>query len=118
MQFDDVADMHSFVNDWILKFGQPRQHEIKIGWQTSIQNEAYDFCSFLLQSFCPARCRGGYRQQTRLSNEDSSANSAPADEDFKLFEIHRIRNRFDPKLIAVSGGYRDLAFKLKIGFVR
>ena len=40
------------------------------------------------------------------------------DEDFKLFEIHRIRNRLDPDLDDAPGGYRDLALKLKIGFVR
>jgi hypothetical protein len=36
----------------------------------------------------------------------------------KIFEILRIRNRLDPALLDVPGGYRDLALKIKIGFFR
>ena len=36
----------------------------------------------------------------------------------KIFEILRIRNRFDPSLVDVPGGYRDFALKIKIGFSR
>ena len=36
----------------------------------------------------------------------------------KIFEILRIRNRFDPSLVDVPGGYRDFALKIKIGFFR
>ena len=53
-----------------------------------------------------------------VANANLSQSSSSEDDDFKLFEIHRIKNRLDPELIEVSGGYRDIAFKLKIGFVR
>ena len=36
----------------------------------------------------------------------------------KIFEILRIRNRLDPALLDVPGGYRDMALKIKIGFFR
>ena len=36
----------------------------------------------------------------------------------KIFEILRIRNRLDPELEAVPGGYRDFAIKMNIGFYR
>lgn len=36
----------------------------------------------------------------------------------KIFEIMRIRNRLDPALLDVPGGYRDFALKIKIGFFR
>ena len=36
----------------------------------------------------------------------------------KIFEILRIRNRLDPSLLDVPGGYRDFALKIKIGFFR
>jgi hypothetical protein len=36
----------------------------------------------------------------------------------KIFEILRIRNRLDPALRDVPGGYRDFAVKIKIGFFR
>jgi hypothetical protein len=36
----------------------------------------------------------------------------------KIFEILRIRNRLDPALLDVPGGYRDFAIKIKIGFFR
>ena len=52
------------------------------------------------------------------ANADLSQNSSSEDDDFKLFEIQRIKNRLDPELIEVPGGYRDIAVKLKIGFVR
>ena len=52
------------------------------------------------------------------ANANLSQSSSSEDDDFKLFEIHRIKNRLDPELIEVPGGYRDIAFKLKIGFVR
>jgi hypothetical protein len=36
----------------------------------------------------------------------------------KIFEILRIRNRLDPELVEVPGGYRDFAIKINIGFYR
>jgi hypothetical protein len=57
-------------------------------------------------------------QACEAANANLSQSSSSEDDDFKLFEIHRIKNRLDPELIEVPGGYRDIAFKLKIGFVR
>ena len=57
-------------------------------------------------------------QPFEVTNADLSQNSSTEDDEFKLFEIHRIKNRLDPELIEAPGGYRDIAFKLKIGVVR
>ena len=63
-----------------------------------------------------------FRNDPNSEADNTSANntnsSTRASEDLKLFEICCIRNRLDPDLIDAPGGYRDLAFKLKIGFVR
>jgi len=113
VRFETAAEMQSFVTDWILKFGQAHQNALEVRWLTSMRNEIREFFRIFGEHF---------RNEPIPEAEDTSANSASsstrAPEDIKLFEICRIRNRLDPDLIDAPGGYRDLAFKLKIGFVR
>jgi hypothetical protein len=114
VQFETAADMRLFVFEWIMKYGKARFNTTKAGLLTTIRNESREF----------VRIFGEYLRRTTSGSEavDAEADDVmPAsicDEDFKLFEICRIRNRMDPDLIDVPGGYRDLAFKLKVGFVR
>lgn len=115
VQFETAADMRLFVSDWIMKYGLARVHTAKEGWLTTIRKETREFC----------RIFGEHFRRTTSDAVDSPTNdvrydmlTSTTDEEFKLFEICRIRNRMDPDLIDVPGGYRDLAFKLKIGFVR
>ena len=113
VRFETAAEMQSFVTHWILKFGQAHQNALEVRWVTSIQNEIREFFRIFGEHF---------RNEPISEADDASANntnsSTRASEDIKLFEICRIRNRLDPDLIDAPGGYRDLAFKLKIGFVR
>jgi hypothetical protein len=124
--FEAVSDMSSFVQEWIMKYGKVRQIESKFAWskkisqvRTEMQNVLRLFGKHFRSS---VRIRQMREQHDRsavstTTQAEHSANQG-TDQDFHLFEIHRIRNRLDPALIAVPGGYRDLAFKLKIGFVR
>jgi hypothetical protein len=48
--------------------------------------------------------------------QSSASASDPKSKVHKIFDILRIRNRFDPDLEDVPGGYRDFALKIKIGF--
>ena len=51
-------------------------------------------------------------------DNDSAHETSVASENFdeRCMQILRIRNRFDPALLDVPGGYRDFAIKIKIGF--
>ena len=113
VRFETAAEMQSFVTDWILKFGQAQQYALEVRLLTSIQNEIRDFFRIFGEHF-----RNVPIPETYDSSANKASSSTRASEDIKLFEICRIRNRLDPDLIDAPGGYRDLAFKLKIGFVR
>jgi hypothetical protein len=117
VQFETVAEMRTFVSNWIMKYGVARRSSNQEGWLTTIYNETREFLRIFGEYF--------RRETPNPDAGDAVADDVRysmltviSDEDFKLFEIHRIRNRLDPDLIQVPGGYRDLAFKLKIGFVR
>ena len=114
VRFETAAEMKSFLNDWILKFGQVHQNALEVGWPTKIQNETRQFFRIFGEYFRNAE---PIDDAGDAADNDASP-STPVSEDLKLFEICRIRNRLDPDLIDAPGGYRDLAFKLKIGFVR
>jgi hypothetical protein len=119
VQFETAADMQNFVLKWIMKYGIARRNATKVGWLTIIRKETQEFFRIfgehLRRATTTPQARSPY-----ASTNDTSYDMLPLQpaEDFKLFEIYRIRNRLDPDLIEVPGGYRDLAFKLKIGFVR
>jgi hypothetical protein len=81
---------------------------------SSLNDETFDI---LEQYFRKTRRTTDAHNNEETFFKDISPSSLN-DETFKLFEIHRIRNRLDPDLVEVPGGYRDLSFKLKIGFVR
>ncbi len=115
VQFETAADMRKFVSNWILKYGVARRNTIKVGWMTTAKNETREFFRIFGEYFRNTK-------QTVPNAGDDAANNfssqASFDDNLKLFEIFRIRNRLDPNLVDAPGGYRDLAFKLKIGFVR
>jgi len=117
IQFETAAELQSFVSKWILKFGQGRKIVKQIGRFTSIQNETLKVFDILGQYFRKATRTTNAHNNEETDFKDVSPSSLN-DEPLKLFEIHRIRNRLDPNLVEVPGGYRDLSFKLQIGFVR
>ncbi len=116
VQFETVAEMRTFVSNWIMKYGLACRSSKQVGWLTTMRNEIREFF----------RIFGEYYRRAAPTPDASDAAAddvrytmiTPVPEDFKLFEICRIRNRFDPNLIDAPGGYRDIAFKLKMGFVR
>jgi hypothetical protein len=121
VDFESVKDMSDFIEKWILKYGHARQNTQPNRWGSNIQNlsmQMREFSRFLGEHI---------RKAFRIQSGDDEINpqftermetSAGSENDKHLFEICRVRNRFDPALIDVPGGYRDVAFKLKIGFVR
>ncbi len=112
--------MQSFVTHWILKFGQAHQNALEVRWLTSMRNEIREFFRIFGEHFRNDRISETVDpiSETVDTSASNTSSSTGASEDIKLFEICRIRNRLDPDLIDAPGGYRDLAFKLKIGFVR
>jgi hypothetical protein len=119
--------MKAFITNWIMRLGQSARIAIQIGRLKKFLNEFGMFIHDIRDHVSSAGkvhpdCGDSLHQQTdqpcETANSDASQNSSNEDEDFKLFEIHRIKNRLDPELIHTPGGYRDVAFKLKIGFVR
>ena len=114
VRFETAAEMQSFLNNWILKFGQAHQSALEVGWLSKIQNETRQFFRIFSEYFRDAEPI----DDAGDAADNHASPSTPVSEDLKLFEICRIRNRLDPDLIDAPGGYRDLAFKLKIGFVR
>lgn len=117
VQFESVVDMRTFISGWIIKYGLVPRKSKKAGWLASRCSETHKFFRIFGEHFG--------RAAPILDTLDAAADdirydmlASASDEEFKLFEIHRIRNRMDPDLIDVPGGYRDVAFKLKIGFVR
>ena len=99
----------------IEKYGQVREIEEKVGWLTSIQKDASECVRIFGEYF---RKAAESESVDAEENDSKDQHASSGVEEFKLFEICRIRNRLDPELIDVPGGYRDLAFKLKMGFVR
>jgi hypothetical protein len=107
--------MRKFVSMWIEKYGQVREIEEKVGWLTSVQKDASECVRIFGEYF---RKAAEPESVDAEENDSKDQHASSGVEEFKLFEICRIRNRLDPDLTDVPGGYRDLAFKLKMGFVR
>jgi hypothetical protein len=119
VEFENVSDMSFFVQNWISKYGRAHQNARTFEWTTKLRNETRDFFRIFGKYFRSAGCMPKTCQQCDQPSDATIDHSKQSiDQGFHLFEILRIRNRLDPALIDVPGGYRDLAFKLKIGFVR
>lgn len=128
MLFDSASDMKAFVTNWIMKYGQSARSVVHIGRLKTFLDEFSMFLNDIREHFGSAEnadISDTPRQHSERPSDAANGNvhqSSSSDDDnddnFKLFEIHRIKNRLDPELVEVPGGYRDIAFKLKIGFVR
>ena len=121
IDFESVKDMSVFIEKWILKYGHARQNTQPNRWGSNIQNLSMQLRDF--SRFLGYHIRKALRIQSRDNANDpqfaeTMETSEGSENEKHLFEICRVRNRFDPALIEVPGGYRDVAFKLKIGFVR
>lgn len=111
-----------------MKYGQSPSSEVHIGRLKTFLDEfrllLHDLREHFGSANNPDTCHTPRQHSERPSDavlanvSQSSSRDDDDDENFKLFEIHRIKNRLDPGLVDVPGGYRDIAFKLKIGFVR
>ena len=101
VQFETPADLLRFVKEWLFLYGEPQTRDPPKSMISRWVEELQEFMRVVTNSPSP-------NKQSNLQNEHSG----------KIFEILRIRNRLDPELEEVPGGYRDFAIKLNIGFYR
>ena len=101
MQFETPADLLRFVQEWLFLYGEPQTRDPPKSMISRWSEELKEFMLVVTNSSIP-EC------QIDLKSEHSG----------KIFEILRIRNRLDPELEEVPGGYRDFAIKINIGFYR
>jgi hypothetical protein len=101
VQFETPADLLRFVKEWLFLYGKPQTRDPPKSMISRWLEEFQEFILVFTNSPIPDK-------QTDLQNEHNG----------KIFEILRIRNRLDPELENVPGGYRDFSIKINIGFYR
>ena len=99
MQFETPADLLRFVKEWLFLYGEPETRDPPKSMISRWLEELQEFMLVVKNSPIPER-------------------PSPNKQSGKIFEILRIRNRLDPDLEEVPGGYRDFAIKINIGFYR
>ena len=107
--FETPEDMFDFVKRWLFVLGEPKrlvkEPSALMRWKKNFQ----ELVNVLRKEFFGSQSAWAASER-RQCTEDAKPG--------KCFEILRIRNRLDPALQDVMGGYRDLALKLKIAFIR
>jgi hypothetical protein len=106
VQFVTPADLLRFVKEWLFLYGEPQTRDPPKSMISRWLEELQEFMLVVTNSSIPKS--QSPNKQDDLQSEHSG----------KIFEILRIRNRLDPELEAVPGGYRDFAIKMNIGFYR
>ena len=106
VQFKTPADLLRFVKEWLFLYGEPQTRDPPKSMLSRWLEELQEFMLVVTNSYIP-ECQSP-NKQSDLQSEHSG----------KIFEILRIRNRLDPELEEVPGGYRDFAIKINIGFYR
>jgi NTP pyrophosphatase (non-canonical NTP hydrolase) len=106
VQFETPADLLRFVKEWVFLYGEPQTRDPPRSMVSRLVEELKEFMHVVTNSSIP-ECHSP-NNQSDLPSELSG----------KIFEILRIRNRLDPELEEVPGGYRDFAIKINIGFHR
>ena len=106
VQFKTPADLLRFVKEWLFLYGEPQTRDPPKSMISRWVEELQEFMRVVTNSPIPEI--QSPKEQSNLQNERSG----------KIFEILRIRNRLDPELEEVPGGYRDFAIKINIGFCR
>ncbi len=145
VRFADFKDMLEFIENWLFVYGEPQRPENKPSMAKRFREQMREFKDVINYFFNPVKHNSGNSESKHRDNgtpdPDSEhvccanflqgasvdvdpASQSEADKErkraqkHKIFEILRIRNRFDPSLVDVPGGYRDFALKIKIGFYR
>ncbi len=130
VRFETPRELLHFVEKWLFVYGQPRpspeQASLLQLWREKLERFMLVFKQYYSavptsddaqQSASPSVADDAARVvAAQLYTEDAAPDASS--QRHKVFEILRIRNRLDPALLDVPGGYRDLALKLKIGFFR
>jgi hypothetical protein len=101
VQFETPADLLRFVKEWLFLYGEPQTRDPPKSMISRWLEEFQEFMLVVTNSPIPERPSPN-KQKKKC----------------KIFEILRIRNRLDPELEEVPGGYRDFAIKINIGFYR
>jgi hypothetical protein len=139
VRFADSKDMLEFVEKWLFFYGEPQRPENKPSMAKRFNEQMREFKDVMNFFFHPVKpnsdskvrvnpdsehvcCASFQRASVHVEPDLASISEArklvSEARKHKIFEILRIRNRFDPSLVDVPGGYRDFALKIKIGFSR
>jgi hypothetical protein len=126
--------MLNFVENWLFIYGEPQRREGQTSMKQRFEEQVREFKDVVndflhpysetehdaappLPNASKARTDCALTQNIRNSGCDCNC-CISLQQKHKIFQILRIRNRFDPALLDVPGGYRDFAIKIKIGFFR
>ena len=143
VRFADSKDMLEFVRNWLFVYGETQRPENKPSMAKRFHKQMQEFKDVISYFFNPVKQNSGNSDSKHRDNDmpadkeranpdsehvccanfqGASVHVDPASiseaQKHKIFEILRIRNRLDPSLVDVPGGYRDFALKIKIGFSR
>jgi hypothetical protein len=109
IRFETPADLLRFVQEWLFVYGEPKKLNPQKSMISRWLEELQEFKRVVTKSPHPI---------SQAPNEHKDLDCERDNFDKKLFQILRIRNRLDPDLEEVPGGYRDFAIKINIGFYR
>jgi hypothetical protein len=140
VRFATPKELLHFVKNWLFIYGEPQRPQKKPSMKKRLEKQFLEFKSIVHDFFHPDSYFPGNASSPdnlppnseRAGRADSPGVCARNEQDVDcdctdcvnsqrqhtIFEILRIRNRLDPNLTDVPGGYRDFALKIKIGFSR
>ena len=110
MRFEIPADLLRFVTEWLFVYGETKEVDLTKSMIHRWMEQFKEFKEVIREHYFPS--------SLDVHKNQPSTNEGKCYDKNKIFEILRIRNRFDPELEEVPGGYRDFAIKMNIGFYR
>jgi hypothetical protein len=123
--FEEPRHLLDFVENWLLKHGTPTQPkpdkktQFIVGIKHRMKRAKYFFRLFrdYIKRSLNIHDYDDSDEEVVQKQSEETKDPASWSPDI-LFEIMRIRNRFNLELIEAPGGYRDLSLKIKIGVTR
>jgi hypothetical protein len=118
VQFETPADLLRFVKEWIFHYGEPQKRDPVKNMISRWVEELQEFILVVTNSPVVINAPEVTNSTIPECQSPKKQSDVQSDHSGKIFEILRIRNRLDPELEEVPGGYRDFAIKINIGFYR
>ncbi len=118
MQFETPADLLRFVKEWIFHHGEPQKRDPVKNMISRWVDELQEFIRVVTNSPVVINAPGVTNSTIPECQSPKKQRDFHSGHGGKIFQILRIRNRLDPNLEEVPGGYRDFAIKINIGFYR